>query len=46
MMAPDQLHEQNNEKIKGVGGAVHLVNRTNERVDKMGIMWSRNSKTY
>ena len=29
-MAPDQLHDQNNEKIKGVGGAVHLVNRTNE----------------
>ena len=25
-MAPDQLHEQNNEKIKRSGGAVHLVN--------------------
>ena len=29
-MAPDQLHEQNNEKIKGVGRAVHLVNREDE----------------
>ena len=29
-MAPDQLHEQNNENIKGVGGGVHLVNRTNQ----------------
>jgi hypothetical protein len=29
-MAPDQLHEQNNEKIKGAGGAVHLVNREDE----------------
>ena len=26
-MAPDQLHEQNNEKMKGSGGATHLVNK-------------------
>ena len=26
-MEPDQLHEQNNEKINGAGGALHLVNR-------------------
>ena len=26
-MAPDQLHEQNNEVIKGNGGAIHLLNR-------------------
>ena len=29
-MVPDQLHEQNNEKIKAVGGAVHFVNREDE----------------
>ena len=31
-MAPDQLHGQKNEKIKikGAGGAVHLVNREDE----------------
>lgn len=29
-MAPDQLHEQNNEQIKGAGGAVYLVNREDE----------------
>ena len=29
-MVPDQSHEQNNEKIKGVGGAVHLVNMEDE----------------
>ena len=26
-MAPDQLHEQNNELIKGFSGATHLLNR-------------------
>ena len=26
-MAPDQVHKQNNEKIKGVSGATHLLNR-------------------
>ena len=26
-MAPDQLHEQNNEVIKGSGGVTHLLNR-------------------
>ena len=26
-LAPDQVHEQNNEKIKGLGGATHLLNR-------------------
>ena len=26
-MALDQVHEQNNEKIKGVSGATHLINR-------------------
>ena len=26
-MAPDQLHEQNNEVIKGTSGATHLLNR-------------------
>ena len=29
-MALDQVHEQNNEFIKGVGGATHLVNRSDE----------------
>ena len=27
-LAPDQVHEQSNEKIKGFGGATHLLNRT------------------
>ena len=31
-MALDQVHEQNNEFIKGVGGASHLVNRSDESV--------------
>ena len=26
-MAPDQVHEQNNEVIKGTSGATHLLNR-------------------
>ena len=26
-LAPDKVHEQNNEKIKGLGGATHLLNR-------------------
>ena len=25
--APDQVHEKNNEKIKGLGGETHLFNR-------------------
>ena len=29
-MAPGQLHERNNKKIKGAGGAVHLMNREDE----------------
>ena len=29
-MALDQLHEQNNEVIKGVGGATRLLNREEE----------------
>ena len=27
-LAPDQIHEQNNEKIKGLGGATHVLNRS------------------
>ena len=26
-LAPGQVHEQNNEKIKGLGGATHLFDR-------------------
>ena len=26
-LAPDQVHERNNEKIRGLGGATHLLNR-------------------
>ena len=26
-LAPDQVHEQNNEKINGLGGGTHLLNR-------------------
>ena len=29
-MALDQVHEQNNTIIKGIGGATHLLNRTDE----------------
>ena len=29
-MAVDQVHEQNNTKIKGIGGATHLVNLSDE----------------
>ena len=29
-IALDQVHEQNNKDIKGVGGAVNLVNRADE----------------
>ena len=29
-MALDQIHEQNNDLIKGVGGATHLINREDD----------------
>ena len=29
-MARDQVHKQNNEYIKGAGGATHLVNRSDD----------------
>ena len=29
-IASDQVHEQNNEKIKGASGAAHLLNRREE----------------
>ena len=38
-LAPDQVHEQNNEKIKGLGGGIHLLNR----LDSTGIKKERTS---
>ena len=40
-MTPDQLHEQNNEVIKGTRRATHLL-KTPRRIwfGKMRIMWS------
>ena len=29
-MALDQIHEQNNDLIKGVGGTIHLINREDD----------------
>ena len=34
-LAPDQVHEQNNEKIKRLGGESHLLNRPNEGGDEV-----------
>ena len=34
-LAPDQVHEQNNEKIKGLGGETHLLNRPNVGGDEV-----------
>ena len=37
-LAPDQVHEQNNEKIKGLGGAIHPLNRpVLNRPDSTGL---------
>ena len=39
-MALDQIHEQNNDLIKGVGGATHLINRED---DSALLRWQRTS---
>ena len=41
-LAPDQVHEQNNEKIKGLGGITDLLTRPySTGLKEWGDIWSR-----